>query len=282
MSGYEVVKDLDPTEYRKRPGLSQSAMKVLGISPAHFKAALSVYREQTKAQELGEVVHTTVLEPGTFTERYYVLPRKYDRRLKADKEELEAHEISAAGKIVIDEETAKTALAISDKCWNHPAACHLLKNNTEKELSLFWTEEPYGVRCKARIDGYAEKIQLADDLKTTASASPGSFSRSVFDFGYHYQAAFYLRGLRACGIVAKHFCFIAVENKAPFEVAVYKIAPDAIDLANMQIDKWLETYAKCLERDEWPGYSEAFEVISLPAWGMKAMQESLGIELEGR
>jgi exodeoxyribonuclease VIII len=105
------------------------------------------------------------------------------------------------------------------------------------------------------------------DLKTTRDASPRGFMRSIADYRYHVQAAWYLNGVeQATGKRPDQFIFICVESTAPYVVAVYAADEVMTDRGYEQAMKDLGKLAECRAADSWPSYSDQIETISLPGW----------------
>jgi hypothetical protein len=67
---------------------------------------------------------------------------------------------------------------------------------------------------------------------------------------------------------AKRFFFIAVEKEAPFNVEVYELDEESISIGRAAYLADIETYKKCLETDNWHGYTEdkSINILSLPKW----------------
>jgi len=104
------------------------------------------------------------------------------------------------------------------------------------------------------------------DLKTTEDASPG-FRKSIANFRYHVQAAWYLDGVeRATGRRPEQFLFVCVEKRAPYACAVYAADAEMIEAGAKQTRMDLDKLAECKASNSWPGYSNQIETISLPAW----------------
>jgi hypothetical protein len=59
---------------------------------------------------------------------------------------------------------------------------------------------------------------------------------------------------------------VVVETSAPYAVAVYEIAPDALDLGASMMSDALSLIAECEDRGEWPGYATEVQSLNLPAW----------------
>lgn len=140
------------------------------------------------------------------------------------------------------------------------------------------------------------------DLKTTDDASLDGFSKSIANWRYDVQAPYYLDGLREAlkqsgdkppaegaaelsaywidqktGVLCrcrpdfwrgepKHFVFIAVEKKPPYAVGVYVLDEESMALGAAQYRHDLNTYAECLANDNWPGYGDKVQTISVPGW----------------
>lgn len=130
----------------------------------------------------------------------------------------------------------------------------------DKEQTVVWSDR--GVLCRARLDSYDLATLTIDDYKTTSkSAAPDAWSRSMLSSGFDIQAAFYLRGTGA-----DRFRFLVQETFEPYEVQIFEVAPDALALANRKIDWALDTWKRCMETNEWPGYPERTAYVTLPPW----------------
>lgn len=76
-----------------------------------------------------------------------------------------------------------------------------------------------------------------------------------------------MRGVRAVtGDDVESFIFAAYEKEAPYASGFYSANPEMLQIADLWIENMLQDYAECLERDEWPGYSEKIQPIALPGW----------------
>ena len=170
-----------------------------------------------------------------------------------------------------------TVEAMASRIVDHPAARMALKHIEQAELTAIWTDEETGVRCKARFDGICPEIGTVVDLKSTTDASPDAFSRSIYVYKYFLQAAVYLEAANATlpDTHWNHFVIVAQEKDPPYAVAAYRLRDDALIAGRDQMRQLLERYAECVERDHWPGYSEAFVEIDLPYWAWKKLESEV-------
>ena len=267
---------LNPTpvenaEYHRHAAVSASHLKEIERSPQHYYARFvdpnRIEPTPTPAMQLGTAVHAQILELNRFDEIVAVAPDGIDRRTKAGKESWAAFESEAKGKVVINRDDAAIVSAMGRAVFSHPAAAMLLAFKGKAETSWFWTDEKTGLECKCRPDWLLDDGSVIVDLKTTEDASPRGFQRSVAQYAYHQQAAWYLHGLeQASGICPAQFVFVAVEKKPPYAVGVYAADAEMIKAGWEAAERNLERIAECRAANHWPGYGEDIQPISLPPW----------------
>jgi hypothetical protein len=128
---------------------------------------------------------------------------------------------------------------------------------TEYEVKV---ETPInGVPWLGYVDGWNKKSNYAFDLKTTRDASPASFQRDAWNFGYFTQAAIYAQ---LTGV--ERFYIFAVESQPPYNVQCYAILSEELKystkIALHNIDLWKKW-------DGLPkGYDEQVLELKRPAW----------------
>jgi hypothetical protein len=257
--------ELSNADYHRHPAVSKSHLDRVAKSPAHYWAR---YRdpdrepeEPTAAMVLGSALHTAVLEPHLWKEQYAIPPHAFDRRTKAGKELATAFEAEAQGKTVLHPDDAERIRKMAAAVHSHPASSFLLHLPGRREASYFWQDSATGLECKCRPDWHSEDRRLIVDVKTTEDASPRGFARSVANFRYHVQAAWYLDGLGA-----EQFLFVCVEKSPPYLVAVYAATPAMVAAGQRVAERDLQTLAECSATDTWPGYADTIQPIDLPAW----------------
>lgn len=262
---------LDIGDYHRHTAVSKSHLDQVARSPLHYWARYldpnRVDPEPTPAMAIGSAVHTHVLELPEWDQRYITAPEGIDRRTKAGKEAWAAFEAESTGRIVLSRADADLVMRMGRAVYGHPAAAFLLQRPGLAEQTYLWTDEATGLECKCRPDWMTTDGQLIVDLKTTEDASPAGFRKSVANFRYHVQAAWYLDGIeRATGRRPDQFIFICVEKKPPHAVAVYAASAEMVAAGAITAEADLARLALCKEAGDWPGYSNQIEVIDLPPW----------------
>lgn len=252
------------SDYHSQPAISKSGLDLIHRAPALFKYRRENPLEQTQAMRMGTLVHTAVLEPHDLAN--LVIAPKCDRRTAAGKAEWAAFEAESSGREIVSAFEFETVHAISEAVHEHDAASQALGMLAEVETSIFWTDEITDVECRCRPDGILTN-DLIIDVKTTRGADPESFAKSIAQYRYHVQAAYYMDGFEsATGRKPRGFMFIAVETEPPYLVACY-VASEAMILRGRDAyQRDLQTYRECIDTDTWPGLSAIPTIIDLPRW----------------
>lgn len=256
--GKGLHADIPATTYHAWDACSQSRLNVLRTkTPAHLREAIDNPGPWTDALRFGSALHMAVLQPELFQKRWAV---KYPR---AEGYMAKNKALTESGFDLLSAAEWTACERMRDAVRNHPTAARVLGG--EAERSAVWTDPETGLLCKARFDDI-RRTACVVDLKTTTDASPEAFSRSVWNYGYHLQAAHYLAGAEALGIDATHFVIIAIEKDPPYALKVYRIQDDALWAGQEQRKRLMAQYAKCIDSNGWPGYPVEPEDITLPTW----------------
>lgn len=272
MKGAQILKGLSYEEYEAIDAVRQSWLNKLADSPAHLKWHLdhrSDDEEESDALRIGTAVDTACFFPDEFARKYVAMP-KVKRNTKVGKEFAAAFEFDNAGKTILTEPEYRDVLGMCRSITECKSAMGLLEG-AENQLAIVWTDEATGVRCKARLDGWNEKLNTAFDLKTTRSVR--LFRKSLSDFGYHRQAAWYTEACAQAGLAPEHFCFIAVDKTPPHGVMVFRLVDVDIAQAWESCKKLLATYRKCMSTNVWPCYPDVVQDIALPEWARLKLME---------
>lgn len=261
---------VDAAYHADRTSLSSTGARKLLACPARFRWERDNPPAPKAAFDLGKVAHTLTLgEGGT------IAVIDADNWLtKAAKEQRQAaYDAGATPILRADYEAAQ---AMRDAVYAHSVARELFREGVA-ELSGWWRDEPTDIGLRFRPDWLTEMDgqPVCVDLKTTISADPAEFVRSVAKFGYHLQASFYLAGLDAHAISDARFLIVAVEKQAPYPVSVIELDTEAITEGRRLMRRAIDLYARCIEAGVWPAYGDDITLISLPTWALSEMEISI-------
>ena len=280
MNVIEYVKDLKiaapcyvsnmPAElYHAHDSVSNSGLKLVNRSPAHFKYQKE--RESTRSMVVGSALHMACLEPDLFYQTYTLLRKADDRRSTEYKEAVKLHR----EELVLVASECERVEGIMKSLHSNANIKHYLDIDGWCELSGFVEDPETGIVCRHRFDKLT-RSGIGIDLKTTTDARNDAFSRSIMSFGYHVQDAFYNAQYNWInGVHLADFIFIAIESESPYASKIYRIDSDSIDAGEFVYREALNKYAYCKQMNEWPAYDDEIEGIGIPYWAFKQHENSI-------
>lgn len=240
-------------------------------------------RKPTKAMNLGKAAHAHALGAGP-----ELIVWQYDGRTKDGKAEREALAplLATEAAVAVTEAERDQILGMATALRAIPEVAAIIEA-AEAEVSAFCQQGDTWLR--SRYDLLSDLA--AHDYKTCQDASRRGFSKSMASYGYHQQAEFYQRVLKAIGHPAGRapMRFICQETTAPYLVQIHTCDEESIDLARELNDRAIRIYAECMASGVWPGYSDVrAEPTSLPGYyfydndevlpdGWRALEEELVI-----
>lgn len=266
------VLDMPNEDYHNYEGISKSGLDQVDISPAHYACAAPF--KSTRAMEIGTAIHAAVLEPAMFDREYLILKHVTKRTQSEYKEAVKA---KGTSELVLtgpeSDNVAGMRLSVESlEEWN---SVYVMNHYTE--LSAFVRCPITGVMLRARYD-FITHTGIVVDLKKTQDARYEAFQKSVANYRYHVQDAFYSYVYELItGHPLQSFWFLAIEENAPNTSKRYKLDDEARAIGKRQFMANLESYAEADKTGNWASYDTSDELMSLPAWAIDEDDE--GIEL---
>lgn len=222
----------------------------------------------TAAMFIGTLAHCAILEPYAFDARYPMGPEVETRAAKAWKEFAANLKPDQVG---VKPSERALAFAQADAVRQVQPLQELLCKGTP-EVSGYWLDEATGVFCRCRPDWVhpAGDGVILVDVKTAISADPRDFARSIVNWNYHVQAAYYSDGYEdASGLPVHAFVFACCEKEWPYAASACMLTEEDIELGRRRYRRNLATYAECMRTGEWPGYGDDIHLLQMPAWAHK-------------
>lgn len=269
-------------EYHSGPGISKSHLDKVAKCPLlYWERYINPEREpeeQKAALVFGSAFHTATLEPDLFASEFLIMPEFNLRSAtgRAARDEWLAGE--AKGLTVLTVEQRDLALKMARVVHKHPVAGQLLRGG-QKEQSFFAKDPETGALVKCRTDHSDFSAGLIADLKSTDDASEDAFAKSIANFRYHVQQAWYEDVLSSIyGEAPPYFVFIAVDKNPPHPIGVYYIDPEDVQLGRQLARRDLKTILECKRTGIWPDFTPSKVArISLPGWARHQQIASLGL-----
>lgn len=265
-----VYPDLSHDDYHADPvpggSLSSTGARRLlpPSTPARFRYEQQNPTTPTKAMKVGTVAHALVLGTPPPVE---IL--EFDNwRTNAAKDA--AKDAEARGLIAMLRKEFEPVAAMAEALLEHKLARRLVED-ARPEVTAVWQDEMTGVWCRARYDllrpPTASGRLVIPDYKTSTSAHPDRFAKSIVEYGYHQQGAFYTTGGIALNLGEDPvFLFIVQETTAPYLVSVVQLDPPDMRIGAHLNREAIRLYKQCVDRDEWPGYGDDIAHVALPSW----------------
>jgi len=270
------------TYYLEMKQCSQSWLKYFGPNPTAGGTPANFYheylspdaeRKMTDALRFGQAFHLAILEPEEFTMR---VEWWTETKTTASKK-FEAADAAMPERMLLCPLAWKeTLIDMLDAYLANPETRALLEMEADNELTLVWTDKETGVECKGKLDRYAHSVALPIDFKTTKDASETGFRKSVQDFGYHIQAAFYMSGIKEVfGEDANGFAFPLIEKTEPFLTNLCALSDEALEAGDYIFRRNLRRYADCIDKGHFPGYGPGTKIVSLDQWYSSRLEKDL-------
>lgn len=255
-------------DYRRQAGESQSHLKSILQSPAHYKASSKRRFRPSAVMTIGTATHCKALEGDETFEANFVM--KPDNIKYTTKEGREWRDSQGRKTILANDGNDRqwdSVIGMTESLrqmdWFNPSQKDYRKFN---EVSFYWEEQ--GIKCKARLD----RIIVTDDevhvldLKTTDSISIEKFQSKAVDLGYDFQAGWYSHAAELVYDRPVRFTFVAIERNEPWSIGVFEVPPEMLGEARRKNEKALSTLRKCLDTGEWPGVEPRPILLEYPRW----------------
>lgn len=224
--------------------------------------------DESRNADIGKAVHKLVLGKGG----EIVEVEAANFQTKAAKEDRDA--AYAAGRIPLLSKDMKVVHAMAKAAIDYLRAFvpDLLGNGCLSEAVAVWCEGD--AWCRSMIDRMTSDGLKVLDIKTTSTTARADLvTRHVFDMGYHFQAAFYERGLNQLlpeHIGRRRFLFLFQENEPPYACQLIRLDEAAMTIARKQVMATVALWQHCIATGEWPGYPPGIQTVTMPEWQQRA------------
>ena len=260
--------DYHSDELCSTPSLSSSVARLLlDRSPLHAWSAhprLNPACEAVngKRLDLGSVAHRLVIGAGA--EIHVIMADSY--RTKAAQEQRNEAYLAGKTPVLVDDFQAAQPLAeVASACL---AAAFPGESWPHREAVTVWREDE--AWCRSKLDMADAGLTTILDYKTTSgSARIEAATARLFGMGYHFQAAFYERGLNVLqpeNAGRRRFVFLFQEIEAPYACQLVELDEATMTIARKQVMHAIALWRRCVADNQWPGYPAAVQRATMPAW----------------
>lgn len=235
-------------DYFARDALSNSGIKEILKSPAHFRYWTDNPKEDSSAFRVGRAFHMMVLEPEEATYEIAIFRETKTFNSKAG----EAFLLRYPNNICVTLDEYNQASAMYESLKREEKIMSLL-GGCRRELEIYGSRltSRGAIDTKAMLDAVSQTAIF--DLKTTDEPA-ADFEWTAKRYKYEIQAAWYRERIWAEDGVWRDFYFIVVEKKPPYGVLLYHAGDDFISRGMIKCDSACEIYAQAKALNAWPSY----------------------------
>ena len=256
----KIMQKMSDKDYFAVNALSNSDFRLLKESVLHYENK-ELFKLESTSLTLGSAVHKLVLEPETFNDDFIIEDFEgadLNKNTKLYKEAKKAWLDSVGDREILSKDLFEQVTLMAR---NVKAIAGGLLQNGVAERAFFRKFDNVPVKCKA--DYYIESAGVVIDLKTTKSIK--DFKKSILEYGYGTQSAFYSDVISSLGYKADRFVFILVETTKPYMVSVQEMQLEGIEEGRAIYSELLETW-KSYKKDN---VVNVIKTTNYPEWWLE-------------
>lgn len=278
-----TVKQMTDDDYFALDAIDQTSLKKMLVSPLAYSDYLTGEHGYSSALEFGKAAHSMVLGSGP---QVVAKPNLRTKEGKALRDRL-VEQYGADDIVWLSADDVEKVQAMRDMVGDF-----FTKLDGQPEVAMIAADPDTGLLIKGKADWLPstpdpDGVLRIRDYKTTVK-SPDEFERSCWQYGYHIQAAFYMRLYRLTMPEYKGplgFEFVVQEKNPPFDWRVWRfdehspiiteLAEPKICKALKQIKSFRDLYPDPLEAMRGYGLSKVPQEIAFPDWRLVQEEEEI-------
>lgn len=278
-----TVEQMTDDDYFALDAVDQTSLKKMLVSPLAYSDYLTGEHGYSSALEFGKAAHSMVLGSGP---QVVAKPNLRTKEGKALRDRL-VEQYGADDIVWLSADDVEKVQAMRDMVGDF-----FTKLDGQPEVAMIAADPDTGLLIKGKADWLPstpdpDGVLRIRDYKTTVK-SPDEFERSCWQYGYHIQAAFYMRLYRLTMPEYKGplgFEFVVQEKNPPFDWRVWRFdehSPIITELAGPKICKALkqiksfrDLYPDPLEAMRGYGLSKVPQEIAFPDWRLVQEEEEI-------
>lgn len=281
--GAMTVEQMADDDYFALDAVDQTSLKKMLVSPLAYSDYLTGEHKYSSALEFGKAAHSMVLGSGP---QVVAKPNLRTKEGKALRDRL-VEQYGADDIVWLSADDVEKVQAMRDMVGDF-----FTKLDGQPEVAMIAADPDTGLSIKGKADWLPstpdpDGVLRIRDYKTTVK-SPDEFERSCWQYGYHIQAAFYMRLYRLTMPEYKGplgFEFVVQEKNPPFDWRVWRfdehspiiteLAEPKICKALKQIKSFRDLYPDPLEAMRGYGLSKVPQEIAFPDWRLVQEEEEI-------
>lgn len=275
-NGKVLGPNTDPEAYhhtkgeRGKPDFVMSRGELLEFDRCPRRWLNGYESEETKATEWGTLIDALSLDGDRFDAKFAITPETYPDTKTGEPKPwnwnanfCKEWREDQSPKQVVKFETHQQAQNATKFLFGDPQIRELIKNSDHQVMvTAEYQDADTGiiVPIKTLLDlvpdsQHPDYGKCLADLKTCNSAACYPWTKSVFEHGYHVQAAMYLDAYTtATGEDRTDWLHVLQESFPPWQVGKRLLSSEFVELGRLKYITALKRYCQCLKSNDWPGY----------------------------
>lgn len=248
-----------------KTAVNSSSLKMMLKSPLAFHNSFyGESKEPTEAMKFGTIAHLAILQGDEFLSRYIVMPEfesktadgkpSDSKNTKYYKEQVEAWRLGLKpDSVIVTQKELDKLLGMVNSIKKHKLAMRLLSNG-KAEIAGYWVDPVTGLKCRMQDDFLSFNLGALVDLKTTTDCEWNEFRKSVERLNYPFQIGMYAEGIKQItGSYPKKCFWVAIENEAPYDVAIYEVDEVYMQIGLLQFRDAMNKLKVCVDSGRFEG-----------------------------
>lgn len=218
--------------------------------------------DNSSRSDIGTIAHALFLEQD---DSRVVVIAAADWRTKGARDQREAAWVEH--KLPILETDYQDVHEMVQVCKNAMDESEFAQDFSEslREQTVLWEEA--GVWCRTRPDAMTKDARIIWDYKTTDSAHPADFGRTIIRQGYDVQSELQKRGVRKMFNPQRCTHVLIVQEIAPpYAVSFISLSPHWEEIGQDKINFALAVWRGCMKTGHWPGYVNQVSYLDPPSF----------------
>lgn len=289
----EVYRRQDPNIKRGDPAFIMSRGELMLFASCPRRWLDGYEPKSSKATEWGTIMDAKLCRPNSFKDEFAIRPATYPATKTSSQVKAGECDIgdpvpwNSAAKFCKDwkkEQGDRTIVTAEDDKDSNQAIAKLYAdpivgpflNLSECQVMVIGEYHDKATGLIIPVKALLDLVPRTDsphgmalaDYKTCRSASPGMWTKAVFNEGYHVQAAFYTDlYVAATGEDRNTWYHVLQENLFPWAVGRRLLSAEFVELGRATYISALRQYCQCLKEKIWPTWDDAGPSV-INGWGI--------------
>ena len=236
-------------EFLQNRPLSKSSLMEFNKSPKHYIHYLQKKKKDSEAMRTGTLLDIRLLTPDQFDKKIVIVDSIPGERIKGYEGFMAVYKeqkVIPATQSEIDNIDNAIEAAM-----NTPEVRLYIDGIKKTQIEMRWHNKKNNLPLLGYVDfeTMVSDQLFIGDLKKTRSADPDDFTRDIYKYGYHIQAAAYLDAYKYKQFRFPYFINLCIELEEPYGCSIMFYESKTIQEAQDEFYGLLDAFRYCMDND---------------------------------